>query len=68
MPATSSAFGFAALSSPLVFNTEYNTEQNADAAFVISEDGYIQALPDAQFVVVDGRPEDVEGGQWQWRL
>lgn len=56
MPATSTAFGFAALSSQLNANTE--------TAFVVAEDGYIQALPDGQFASVDGRPADVKSGKW----
>ncbi|QYK02794.1 phage protease [Shewanella psychrotolerans] len=56
MPATSTAFGFAALSSQLNANTE--------TAFVVAEDGYIQALPDGLFASVDGRPADVKSGKW----
>ncbi|ABS08238.1 phage protease [Shewanella baltica] len=56
MPATSIALGFAALSSQLNVNPE--------AAFVVGEDGYIQALPDGHFASVDGRPDDVAGGKW----
>ena len=56
MPATTTALGFAALSSQLNVNTE--------AAFVVGEDGYIQALPDGHFASVDGRPDDVAGGKW----
>ena len=56
MSATSTALGFAALSSQLNVNTE--------AAFVVGEDGYIQALPDGHFASVDGRPDDVAGGKW----
>ncbi|MCU7976918.1 phage protease [Shewanella sp. SW36] len=56
MPATTTALGFAALSSQLNVNPE--------AAFVVGEDGYIQALPDGHFAAVDGRPDDVAGGKW----
>ncbi|MDT3296090.1 phage protease [Shewanella sp. SP2S2-6] len=56
MPATTTAFGFAALSSQLNVNSE--------ADFVVGEDGYIQALPDGHFAAVDGRPGDVAGGKW----
>ncbi|MCU8007738.1 phage protease [Shewanella sp. SM87] len=56
MPATTTALGFAALSSQLNVNSE--------ADFVVGEDGYIQALPDGHFAAVDGRPEDVAGGKW----
>ena len=56
MSATTTALGFAALSSQLNVNTE--------AAFVVGEDGYIQALPDGHFASVDGRPDDVAGGKW----
>ncbi|MCL1048459.1 phage protease [Shewanella abyssi] len=56
MPATSIAFGFAALSSQLNANT--------DVAFTVAEDGYIQALPDGLFASVDGRPADVVAGKW----
>ncbi|NRD32089.1 phage protease [Shewanella sp. DC2-4] len=56
MSATNTALGFAALSSQLNVNTE--------AAFVVGEDGYIQALPDGHFASVDGRPDDVAGGKW----
>ncbi|MBW3527681.1 phage protease [Shewanella sp. NKUCC05_KAH] len=56
MPATSTALGFAALSSQLNLNPE--------ATFVVGEDGYIQALPDGHFASVDGRPDDVAGGKW----
>lgn len=56
MPATSIALGFAVLSSQLNVNPE--------AAFVVGEDGYIQALPDGHFASVDGRPDDVAGGKW----
>lgn len=56
MSATTTALGFAALSSQLNVNSE--------AAFVVGEDGYIQALPDGHFAAVDGRPDDVAGGKW----
>lgn len=56
MSATNTALGFAALSSQLNVNSE--------AAFVVGEDGYIQALPDGHFAAVDGRPDDVAGGKW----
>ncbi|MBW3513200.1 phage protease [Shewanella sp. NKUCC01_JLK] len=56
MPATTTALGFAALSSQLNVNTE--------ASYVVGEDGYIQALPDGHFAAVDGRPDDVAGGKW----
>ncbi|MGE6316475.1 phage protease [Shewanella baltica] len=56
MPATTTALGFAALSSQLNVNPE--------ATFVVGEDGYIQALPDGHFAAVDGRPDDVAGGKW----
>lgn len=56
MPATSTAFGFAALSSQLNAST--------DVAFTVAEDGYIQALPDGLFASVDGRPADVVAGKW----
>ncbi|MFB2661797.1 phage protease [Shewanella mangrovisoli] len=56
MPATSTALGFAALSSQL--------NVNPDARDVVGEDGYIQALPDGHFAAVDGRPDDVPGGKW----
>lgn len=56
MSATTTALGFAALSSQLNVNSE--------AAFVVGEDGYIQALPDGHFASVDGRPDDVAGGKW----
>ncbi|MEZ9197446.1 phage protease [Shewanella sp. 10N.286.54.B9] len=56
MPATSTAFGFAALSSQLNAST--------DEAFTVAEDGYIQALPDGLFASVDGRPADVVAGKW----
>ncbi|MCK8043927.1 phage protease [Shewanella sp. 1CM18E] len=56
MLATSTAFGFAALSSQLNVNT--------DVAFTVAEDGYIQALPDGLFASVDGRPADVAAGKW----
>lgn len=56
MSATTTALGFAALSSQLNVNSE--------AAFVVGEDGYIQALPDGHFASVDGRPDDVAGGNW----
>ncbi|MCZ4339649.1 phage protease [Shewanella colwelliana] len=56
MPAISTAFGFAALSSQLNANT--------DVDFTVAEDGYIQALPDGQFASVDGRPADVVAGKW----
>ncbi|MBO2670030.1 phage protease [Shewanella algae] len=50
------AIGFAALSSQLTTATA--------AAFVVAQDGYIQALPDGQFASVDGRPSDVPSGKW----
>ncbi|MCG9722116.1 phage protease [Shewanella sp. Isolate7] len=50
------AIGFAALSSQMTTTTA--------AAFVVAEDGYIQALPDGQFASVDGRPSDVPSGKW----
>ncbi|MDT3319255.1 phage protease [Shewanella sp. SP1S2-4] len=56
MSATTTALGFAALSSQLNVNPE--------ATFVVGEDGYIQALPDGHFAAVDGRPDDVAGGKW----
>ncbi|MDR8523473.1 phage protease [Shewanella fidelis] len=56
MPATSTAFGFAALSSQL--------DADNDVAFTVAEDGYIQALPDGLFASVDGRPSDVAAGKW----
>ncbi|SIR22642.1 Mu-like prophage I protein [Shewanella morhuae] len=56
MSATTTALGFAALSSQLNVNPE--------AVFVVGEDGYIQALPDGHFAAVDGRPDDVAGGKW----
>lgn len=56
MSATTTALGFAALSSQLNVNSE--------ATFVVGEDGYIQALPDGYFASVDGRPDDVAGGKW----
>lgn len=56
MPATSTAFGFAALSSQL--------NADKDAVFTVAEDGYIQALPDGLFASVDGRPADVAAGKW----
>lgn len=46
MPATSTAFGFAALSSQL--------NANADVAITVADDGYIQALPDGLFASVGG--------------
>ncbi|WP_198590840.1 hypothetical protein [Shewanella sp. 10N.286.52.C2] len=46
MPATSTAFGFAALS--------YQLNVNTDVAFTVAEDGYFQALPDGLFASVDG--------------
>lgn len=56
MSATTTALGFAALSSQLNVNPE--------ATFVVGEDGYIQALPDVHFAAVDGHPNDVAGGKW----
>nr|WP_320125958.1 phage protease [uncultured Shewanella sp.] len=56
MSATTTALGFAALSSQLNVNSE--------ASDVVGEDGYIQALPDGHFASVDGRPDDVAGGKW----
>ncbi|MGI2158048.1 phage protease [Shewanella baltica] len=56
MSATTTALGFAALSSQLNVNPE--------ATFVVGEDGSIQALPDGHFAAVDGRPDDVPGGKW----
>lgn len=61
MPATTTALGFAALSSQLIFNPEAAAMVGGNG---VGEDGYIQALPDGHFASVDGRPDDVAGGKW----
>ncbi|KZK66711.1 hypothetical protein A1L58_04670 [Shewanella baltica] len=61
MSATTSALGFAALSSQLNVNPEAAAMFGGNG---VGEDGYIQALPDGHFAAVDGRPDDVAGGKW----